>query len=129
MTRLKPVRKQKGATTAPRKRRTGHQCGLVLDDGTMVTDPSEALLELHDRANGITAPPKDVAREVAAPAPRPRTITDLAAQVSDGKRGREMWRKRMRSMAGKLDAWPPEVRDLFFEWYQATPNETNPPAP
>lgn len=54
-----------GPAKAPkaRKRRTGHQGGDVLPDGTMVADPANALLELHDQANGTPVPPKEVATD------------------------------------------------------------------
>lgn len=47
---------------AARKAPAGHQGGLLLEDGTLVADPTNALLELHDQANGTPAP---------APAPTP----------------------------------------------------------
>ncbi len=43
---------EKVATKA-KKKKPGHQGGDVLPDGTMVVDPTNALLELHDAANGV----------------------------------------------------------------------------
>lgn len=130
----KPVKKAPGI--GPKlKRKLGYQGGDVLPDGSMVVDPTKALLELHDQANGTVATPP-----ATAPTPEPEaqppgqlmerkpgqawkpvattahTLSELAAPFGNDRREREVVKKRFRSMFGKLSTWPADQRRAFIQY-------------
>lgn len=108
----KPAKPRKRDNRKPRK---AHQGGDVLPDGTMVADPTNALLELHDQVNGTPAPPQVV------PAPERPTLTELAKPFGRDRRQREVVKRRFRSLYGKLTAWPADQRAAFIAFITNNP--------
>lgn len=105
------------------KKKLGHQAGDVLPDGTMVVDPTNAILELHDQANAVVATPPATAptREPAAPlATRPaaRNLAELAAPFGTDRRERETIKRRFFTLYGKLLRLPKDQLAAFLQYIQ-----------
>ncbi len=114
------------------KKKLGHQAGDVLPDGTMVADPTAALLELHDQVNEVPlkveAVPAGKTIEQLLPATPKWTppdgaaaanLTDLAKPFGQDRRQREVVKKRFRSLYGKLSNMDAEERAAFLAFVNA----------
>lgn len=115
------------------KKKLGHQGGDVLPDGTMVVDPTNAILELHDQANAtplkveavvpgktieqlLPAPVVDLPIEVRQSA---TNLTELAKPFGADRRAREVVKKRFTSLYGKLSKMDPKERFAFLMFVNA----------
>jgi hypothetical protein len=101
------------------KKKLGFQGGDVLEDGSIIADPAQALLELHDQVN--TLPATDLVQTLPWPTPpvcvaRVPTLAELAAPFGSNRREREVVKKRFRSLCGKLTKLPEGERRAFLEY-------------
>jgi hypothetical protein len=111
------------------KKKLGHQGGDVLPDGTMVVDPTNALLELHDHANAtplkVEAVPPGKTIEQLLPAAKwvppvsASNLTELAKPFGADRRAREVVKKRFTSLYGKLSKMDAEERAAFLAFVNA----------
>lgn len=104
---LQPFALQPAAKMPKAKRATGHQGGLVLEDGTLVADPANALLELHDQANGTP-----VAR---SPQPAMPTLGSVVAGLGANYREREVIKRRLGNLVRKVQRLPDAERRALLQ--------------
>lgn len=111
------------------KKKLGHQAGDVLPDGTMVADPTNAILELHDQVNHVplkveAVPPSKTIEELLpaakwAPPVSASNLTELAKPFGADRRAREVVKKRFTSLYGKLAKMNAEERAAFLSYVNA----------
>lgn len=104
---LQPFALQPAAKAPKAKRATGHQGGLVLEDGTLVADPTNALLELHDQANGTPVAP--------SPQPAMPTLGSVVAGLGANYRQREVIKRRLGNLVRKVQRLPEAERRALLQ--------------
>ncbi|WKZ67136.1 MAG: hypothetical protein QY325_04220 [Flavobacteriales bacterium] len=106
------------------KRRKPRQLGDLLPGGELVADPANALLELHDQANGAPAPqpaPRvDHVQVFHWPTPpvaveRPAKLWDVVSAIYPTKPQREAAKRRLRTLTNKLQRLPDAERRAFLQ--------------
>lgn len=120
------VTNEPGKADRQRKRKPARQLGDLLPGGELVSDPTNALLELHDQANGIPAPqpapeaaPVDLVQTLPWPTPaervqRPMKPWDVVSGIYATKAEREAAKRRLRTLINKLQRLSDAERRAFI---------------